>query len=370
MRSVRGSGILAMGVVVVVSLWVAAPARGLDFLDDFNGYPVGTVPWPPGYPYTTLGPWTVLDLSAVVLPGAHPFTVAISDTCGYGGVVGNNGLVGMWDGSPGVSPGDNIAVALLSDMVTDATVRMKLRWSCNPGASCDLFEGICRVDSEEMNGFVVMRNRFLVPAGGHPANGTFNCYAVELHDDGNMGIIKAIHYLDGQGNPALEERRIKETTIAANPARDIWMRVEIQTLPSSTGPSVRIRARAWQDDLETPKANDETAGIEDEPRTWNVIGDDYAGRDPWEWPTEPNNPYPGYTGDPYLWDGSVGIGWNEDGPGGPMSDLTLDYVTVSTTLKGAGLAAGDFDGDGDVDLADFSIFQSCFNGPNRPAACR
>jgi hypothetical protein len=28
----------------------------------------------------------------------------------------------------------------------------------------------------------------------------------------------------------------------------------------------------------------------------------------------------------------------------------------------------DFDGDGDVDLADFSAFQACFNGPNRPPA--
>lgn len=25
----------------------------------------------------------------------------------------------------------------------------------------------------------------------------------------------------------------------------------------------------------------------------------------------------------------------------------------------------DFDGDGDVDLADFKVFQNCFNGPNR-----
>jgi len=29
----------------------------------------------------------------------------------------------------------------------------------------------------------------------------------------------------------------------------------------------------------------------------------------------------------------------------------------------------DFDGDGDVDLADFAGFQACFNGPNRPPAC-
>lgn len=27
----------------------------------------------------------------------------------------------------------------------------------------------------------------------------------------------------------------------------------------------------------------------------------------------------------------------------------------------------DFDADGDCDLADFGIFQVCFNGPNRPA---
>ena len=28
-----------------------------------------------------------------------------------------------------------------------------------------------------------------------------------------------------------------------------------------------------------------------------------------------------------------------------------------------------FDRDSDVDLVDFTHFQSCFNGPNRPAAC-
>ncbi len=29
----------------------------------------------------------------------------------------------------------------------------------------------------------------------------------------------------------------------------------------------------------------------------------------------------------------------------------------------------DADNDNDVDLADFGVFQSCYNGPNRPAAC-
>lgn len=34
------------------------------------------------------------------------------------------------------------------------------------------------------------------------------------------------------------------------------------------------------------------------------------------------------------------------------------------------LVAADMDGDADVDLSDFGLFQSCFNGPNRPPACR
>ncbi len=31
--------------------------------------------------------------------------------------------------------------------------------------------------------------------------------------------------------------------------------------------------------------------------------------------------------------------------------------------------AGDLDRDGDVDMSDFSVFQACFNGPNRPPGC-
>jgi hypothetical protein len=38
--------------------------------------------------------------------------------------------------------------------------------------------------------------------------------------------------------------------------------------------------------------------------------------------------------------------------------------------SGAGCGAADFDTDGDVDLTDFAVFQSCFNGPNRLPACR
>ncbi len=40
------------------------------------------------------------------------------------------------------------------------------------------------------------------------------------------------------------------------------------------------------------------------------------------------------------------------------------YDDVKVTVG----ALGDYDDDGDADLADFSHFQTCFNGPNRPAA--
>ena len=40
----------------------------------------------------------------------------------------------------------------------------------------------------------------------------------------------------------------------------------------------------------------------------------------------------------------------------------------ATSLAGSLLSRADFDQDGDVDLSDFGHFQSCFNGPNRPAA--
>jgi len=41
---------------------------------------------------------------------------------------------------------------------------------------------------------------------------------------------------------------------------------------------------------------------------------------------------------------------------------TPQAIDVTVEVK----AAADFDDDGDVDLGDFSFFQSCFNGPNRP----
>jgi Immunoglobulin I-set domain len=41
---------------------------------------------------------------------------------------------------------------------------------------------------------------------------------------------------------------------------------------------------------------------------------------------------------------------------------------TSTSAKLTVYVEADFDQDADVDLADFAIFQSCFNGPNRPYA--
>jgi hypothetical protein len=44
----------------------------------------------------------------------------------------------------------------------------------------------------------------------------------------------------------------------------------------------------------------------------------------------------------------------------------VQYENLILTLKLCNYPPQDADGDGDVDLNDFSVFQSCFNGPNRP----
>ncbi len=54
----------------------------------------------------------------------------------------------------------------------------------------------------------------------------------------------------------------------------------------------------------------------------------------------------------------------------------MDFERLQTCFNGpnrpaaqSGCAKTDFDNDADVDLDDFQVFQSCFNGPNRPPAC-
>ena len=57
-----------------------------------------------------------------------------------------------------------------------------------------------------------------------------------------------------------------------------------------------------------------------------------------------------------------GFGWNFS-----VFDVNYDGRIDPADRPTAGVP-GDFDGDADVDLADFSGFQACFNGPNRPPA--
>jgi hypothetical protein len=55
-----------------------------------------------------------------------------------------------------------------------------------------------------------------------------------------------------------------------------------------------------------------------------------------------------------------------------LSDFTIFQYCFNgpnRPLPGPSCTPADFDTDADVDLADFSAFQSCFNGPNRPPAC-
>ncbi|HOW19863.1 MAG TPA: hypothetical protein PLC79_12585, partial [Phycisphaerae bacterium] len=59
------------------------------------------------------------------------------------------------------------------------------------------------------------------------------------------------------------------------------------------------------------------------------------------------------------------------------ADVDLaDFSVFQHCFNGPNRPAGqsdcgrsDLDGDGDVDLSDFAVFQGCFNGPNRPPRC-
>jgi hypothetical protein len=69
-------------------------------------------------------------------------------------------------------------------------------------------------------------------------------------------------------------------------------------------------------------------------------------------------------------------GVNQDLDGDGDVDLA-DFAVFQACFNGPNQPPGrpdcskaDFDGDRDVDLADFGLFQSCFNGANQPPACR
>ncbi|MBN1491459.1 MAG: SUMF1/EgtB/PvdO family nonheme iron enzyme [Phycisphaerae bacterium] len=67
--------------------------------------------------------------------------------------------------------------------------------------------------------------------------------------------------------------------------------------------------------------------------------------------------------------------WSSDFDGDNDVDLA-DFSTFAACFNGPNRPTAvfcavdaDLDSDGDVDLADFAIFAACFNGPNRPPAC-
>lgn len=59
---------------------------------------------------------------------------------------------------------------------------------------------------------------------------------------------------------------------------------------------------------------------------------------------------------------------DQSGPPGAMNLSDLTFALTAQVAGGCHHPRFDFDGDTDVDLIDFSFFQSCFSGPNRPAA--
>jgi hypothetical protein len=52
-----------------------------------------------------------------------------------------------------------------------------------------------------------------------------------------------------------------------------------------------------------------------------------------------------------------------------FSIFQLCFGGPNRPVQGPTCVSADLDGDTDVDLADFGVFQACFNGPNRPPAC-
>lgn len=55
-------------------------------------------------------------------------------------------------------------------------------------------------------------------------------------------------------------------------------------------------------------------------------------------------------------------------PAGVLFDsISLETASITLTVQ-PNTVAPDLDSDSDVDLGDFAVFQSCFNGPNRPPA--
>src|SRR3972149_5326677 len=64
-------------------------------------------------------------------------------------------------------------------------------------------------------------------------------------------------------------------------------------------------------------------------------------------------------------------GWSNAGQckvPAPNTDFQAVAGGAAHTLGLRVLVPGDFDGDGDVDLSDFLIFQQCFGGSNHPPA--
>ncbi len=73
-----------------------------------------------------------------------------------------------------------------------------------------------------------------------------------------------------------------------------------------------------------------------------------------------------------FYEGTIRITWLGTGFLSGIAGLSAgggvpaDYAPSDLTAYGTCLVAADFDQDADVDLADFALFQVCFNGPNQP----
>ena len=116
------------------------------------------------------------------------------------------------------------------------------------------------------------------------------------------------------------------------------------------GATGRATLRVLQN--ETPLAINRWGGADGDPPAWGGVDGD---------PTTISTTLDGVG---FAHDAFGFLLWNDSWA--LTSSVIADVVFHRVEMKIGGSWA-DFDYDGDVDLADFTVFQSCFNGPNRPA---
>jgi RHS repeat-associated protein len=220
-----------------------------------------------------------------------------------------------------------------------------------------------------------------VTGPGLPASGAVYGYVT------NGDLVSATLFKDGSDSTVASATRVYTADLTGSDLdhRDLLKSVENK---KETDPSARISKYTYRYDSVARRTSVVNEGSAFQPNRLNKYGYNfrsellsslrYNGTDPDSSGIEVQDEHRAYAYDNI----------------GNRQTYTMAYPSTSTTYQGnalnqhnrtwvptevfgydadgntteVGLAAGDFNHDGDVDLMDFSHFQSCFNGPNLPPA--